>query len=581
MNQNDTELTPNEVSSRLSLLSEKLEFVSTRVEEMKATQDYFMFPRQHKSYLEEIRNISLPSVRNAFFERIPKLNIMASLLIHLVALLISILFIHDAYDEWRNTLTALSNSYTRAQDMPFPAVTVCENLELKDDYNRFEILQRCLSNRNGVSWLCNEDELNMLRISTDITPFEYDLLAMNKSDRIVFEKLYLPIFDHSVKSFPVNVNQTFSANLYLKYIEKLGKQRLTELKMYNADFENSSNGTVILSSLSSQKILMTPRAHLRDRIKICQTFNAVSHGPQVVKTKVRNDLKNAHGKNTQCSPENMLENGCKQNLLYTDKSLEIEFDDAGFSQLTSDSPEDDENENITHISESKRVSEKYTVFVHNSFTYPSITTMPHIFFAKGSTSSTTLTPSITTIKKGLFEVDVLKRFCIFSHEKTLSLFTFYTYQNCLFECQINCSIAECGCVPYHLAIFNGSFDICSNKVSDYCIERNMFLSWHAFKHKRCKCDCPTECVTIDYTTDPLIGDDYDDQRATKYQVSYDKNDIPTTVRYSVSSTAEFVAYSLGILGVFNGFSMELVWQIAYWFTLGLWSTVRNVLHDNL
>lgn len=61
-----------------------------------------------------------------------------------------------------------------------------------------------------------------------------------------------------------------------------------------------------------------------------------------------------------------------------------------------------------------------------------------------------------------------------------------------------------------------------------------------------------------------------DTRYTTLKIKYKELEFPSTFRYNVTSPSEIVAYSLGILGVFNGFSVMLVF---YCLTLGLWSIV--------
>lgn len=533
-------------------------------------------PKLRSSYCKKLFNQnSLPGVRNVAGKEMPMQHSLLWIFIHTAALVISTTFILDAYYSWQNSLVVQSLVYRNVKDIPFPAITICEPLLLKEEYIRFEILKRCMSLENETSWLCSEEELTVLRISNDIYPIEYDLISMNELDRNLMRKLFSPIFGYSTEYVLGDANRTINGIEYMKYINELAMKRVSIFRIYNTDFPDSHYRIVNLRNGSiSPTLLLAQRQDLEDGIHICQTINGIWQGPQERKT--RDVSQNVSSfdlrKLSVCSPTNMIEDICKADLLYSENHLEIEFDDA--NNIKSE-PLDDLTPDVQTLYKAKQSFERYIVFTHSCFDHPSITNMHSQRLSRHTASVSIVRPTLINARKDLAEVDISKRNCIFSFERKLSLFEVYTQKNCILECQVNCTLSVCGCIPYKTAIFNSSFTICTKNETDDCISNSQFFYWFEFKDKRCQCDCPSDCVSLSYDVD-LSPDGFSGK--TTYQVTYESPDILSMFRYSVNSPGEFVAYSLGILGVFNGFSMMLVWEVLYGITLGLWTTVRNIQH---
>ncbi|XP_054278003.1 uncharacterized protein LOC128996624 [Macrosteles quadrilineatus] len=528
-------------------------------------------------FTDFFNNIRLPGVRSVFLRRCPDLYNSVSILFHIVALFVSAIYIQDAYNNFQNSLIVQSLTYMNVKDMPFPAITVCEPVLLKDEYNRFEILKRCMSLENGTSWLCSEDELNMFMISTDIYPLYYDFLPMTDEEATLLSTLSEPFTENTVQINSVRPNQSFRGVDYFNYIGRLGEELTNTFQIYNPDFPNSPYRSEVLRSGSAlPERLLAPYKIYENGIYICKTINSVRH--RGAKMKDNDSNKNNILPSLDCVPENIFDDVCKNYLLFTDNHLELKFNDIdvetefrnyllriSYSELAVDDFE---------LSDKRVEFQRYIVFVHSNFDHPSMTVTEYQRILRGSVAAISITPTVTHALKNLAEVEESKRNCAFSHERSLSLFEVYTHNNCVFECQINCSLTLCGCIPFGTAIMNSSHPICSTVKADTCQKENKALIFHEFHDKLCKCDCPLDCFTISYST--TVDVDYGALRNTTLQISYAKDSVLSVIRYSVTSPAEFVAYSLGILGVFNGFTMKVVYDLLYWLTLGLWSTIRNI-----
>lgn len=526
-----------------------------------------------KSYITELFDISLPQMRFVTGGREAKLHKLFWVFIHIVAFFISATFIQDAYYNWQNSLIVLSQTLTKVKEIPFPAITICEPVLLNEEYNQFEILKRCTSPVNkNKRWLCSEEELNMFMISTDILRIKSDFIMKSRLERSSHKKghnrptSYTPTSDYSSNFLSLDLNRSYSGMEYLKFIDKLGNECSSRLKIYISDSSDihyrslcndSVNPTILMAPLPGSPL---HKSGLQSGVWKCHTFNGVGRGPQDIKSKNGSKIVPTYGvkKNSIFDPESRLDNVFMTDLLHTENYVDIEIEDGN-----------------GHLNDSGREFPKeYTVFFHNPLDYPSRANLIYYVLPNHTFTLITLFPKLISARRDLAFVGIPKRNCIFSFERKLSLFEFYTAKNCILECQINCSLAICGCVPHTSVIFiNSSIEICSNHKSEVCKTNSDFFMWTGYKEDRCSCDCLPDCVSLSYGVETREKDN--NSSNTWFRVRYKEPDFLSTYRHSLTSPSEFVAYSLGILGVFNGFCVMLVWEILYWLTLRLWSAVNN------
>ena len=61
-----------------------------------------------------------------------------------------------------------------------------------------------------------------------------------------------------------------------------------------------------------------------------------------------------------------------------------------------------------------------------------------------------LDPYVIMAAPSLQQVSIESRMCYFTSEKYLQFFSTYTYTNCLYECEANLTLVQCGCLPWHI-----------------------------------------------------------------------------------------------------------------------------------
>ncbi|XP_054272569.1 pickpocket protein 28-like [Macrosteles quadrilineatus] len=221
----------------------------------------------------------------------------------------------------------------------------------------------------------------------------------------------------------------------------------------------------------------------------------------------------------------------------------------------------DENTS-TEVKSFKNRNLLFRITIHNPFDI--LFVRKHkIFMDKGFPKRIKVIPKLVTNEKGLEEYKPGERGCFYFHERELAMFKLYSETNCETECTANCSLLNCGCIPYYLPRHNSSVDVCLTKC----------------KFENCDCGCLPDCnsLSYDYEEFPLkdaIGTN------TEYMwfMEFKETHFYSTVRVSVNSFAQFVAYSLGVVGVFNGFSVMVVFEISYFLTFRLWHSVKAYLH---
>ncbi|XP_054284345.1 pickpocket protein 11-like [Macrosteles quadrilineatus] len=173
-----------------------------------------------------------------------------------------------------------------------------------------------------------------------------------------------------------------------------------------------------------------------------------------------------------------------------------------------------------------------------------------------------------TLAKDLEQYSPQQRGCYFTHERKLAMFKFYTKNNCEIECAIMFTINDCGCSPMLYPRPNDSVKVC---VAD-CLNPRLH-----------DCGCLPECNSLqyEYTTTEIPYSNILIRNRTflgGVEISFRDNSIHTNARYSITSTKEFLAYSLGVLGAFLGFSVTCVWQLVYLFVARLWRLARNPIN---
>lgn len=179
----------------------------------------------------------------------------------------------------------------------------------------------------------------------------------------------------------------------------------------------------------------------------------------------------------------------------------------------------------------------------------------------GSVTILVFEPKIT-IARDLDHYPPYQRGCLFSNERKLEMFKLYTKNNCDFECLINSFLKYCGCVPYMYPQQNNSVKICLQPCES----------------PKYQCDCMPNCNSLMYevkTREVSIADALTKKTVKSGAVvALKKSTHYTNIRYSIYGK-EFLAYSLGVLGAFLGFSVTCMWQFMYLAFIRLWKFIQN------
>lgn len=117
------------------------------------------------------------------------------------------------------------------------------------------------------------------------------------------------------------------------------------------------------------------------------------------------------------------------------------------------------------------------------------------------------------------------------------MFKFYTQKKCLLECRLNCILLKCGCITFNQPRFNTT-DICRKPKYRECLTG----IWCGH------CNCLLDCVSLDYRVQikehglRKNANDIHSDIYFRLKVAYKYNEFPTTLRHSISSMQEFIAY---------------------------------------
>lgn len=526
------------LSDKTVLLENELKF---SLKKMESVSIITANPQVTNSYITEIcNNLSLPGLHYVSEGSQPKLHRLFWILLHLGAILVSFVYIQNAYYQWQSSpvIQSFKSMSTKVNEIPFPAVTMCFPIPIKEDYDRWEIIKRCVSLESNTSWMCSEGELDTFVISIEMQPLKpSEFINVALSDWSLYEKSLLYLYNQSTRFF--------TGEEYHRYIDQL----MMDCEKWKTNrIVHLLNGDLCGGSLSPKVLVKNTINRNVGKILMCVTYNGVKHGPQykgVARVSEHNfDIElGVPVSPSVCdwTPERMLESDCQKGSspVYNRKDVRIIFHPNTVNDGTD-----------------------FFVMVHNPAEYPALEVMKSFRLPRRKSVIVEVMPELVSAEDDLTAVEVSKRGCLFSYEKSLSLFDFYTYHNCLLECQINCGLTNCGCIPSSVTILKNDFPVCGG--SESCSLLN------------CKCDCPYDCTSLTYDTSMDINKDLAFNSVIA-KLEYKNNEFPSRFRYSVTSPAEFVAYCLGILGVFNGFSVMLVWEILYWLTLRLWVTVRRTV----
>ncbi|XP_069966383.1 pickpocket protein 28-like [Bactrocera oleae] len=111
-----------------------------------------------------------------------------------------------------------------------------------------------------------------------------------------------------------------------------------------------------------------------------------------------------------------------------------------------------------------------------------------LLLAPGLESFIRIIPSHQEADRKLRNLSRKYRNCIFERERKLSVFSHYSYVNCMYECRTKATISICGCVEPYMVTKYSNCTICS--YTDFkCVQEIQYL----LKNKRFEIPCGQEC----------------------------------------------------------------------------------------
>ncbi|XP_055840673.1 pickpocket protein 28-like [Episyrphus balteatus] len=218
-----------------------------------------------------------------------------------------------------------------------------------------------------------------------------------------------------------------------------------------------------------------------------------------------------------------------------------------------------------------------------------------------------------TIKPKIINSDDLrhylpeKRQCYYQNEPYLRYFKVYTQANCELEWLTNATLLECGCVKFSMPR-NSSHPVCGSEL-DYCVDFltsfSRTLKFGQVKKVKsenvCKGDgeclnyCLPTCISIEYkaeikhqvaisysqvaeTNVDIYSNfkyNYSNTRISQVKISFNDDHFNGLKRSELYSTTDLIANCGGLLGLFMGVSILSLVELVYFFTLRLWTNLKN------
>ncbi|XP_054087732.1 pickpocket protein 28-like [Zeugodacus cucurbitae] len=129
----------------------------------------------------------------------------------------------------------------------------------------------------------------------------------------------------------------------------------------------------------------------------------------------------------------------------------------------------------------------FKVTIHNPGDEPNIHETG-LLLAPGLESFIRIIPTHLEADRKLRGLSRQLRNCVFESELKLSVFSHYSYVNCMYECRTKTTLSVCGCVASHMVTENSSLRICGYK--DFlCVQEIKYL----LKNKRFDNPCSQRC----------------------------------------------------------------------------------------
>lgn len=504
-----------------------------------------------ESFLQEFfrdmaNSVSLPGSKFIGKQSQPAFHTYFWIFVHCIALHFSFSHIIAEYYNYQTPylLRTKINNLTLVSEVPFPAITICLPDSIHDGYDYAGSLEKCFLCNTTEDDKCTYNEMCTFEETASIAIASLMCLSGNYN-RISDIPWF--VFEQSNQS-PLSSKEfsNFAENLVPQCDISVSQERYTkDNKFVNVHYHESGcygNGY----------------QHFMSNRGICFTINGLKH----------EDMYKEH---TILSLP--VKPGSEFRENYVGKEFRTNLYSAGnLDGSVRTVPAAVTKDHIIKIAISDRQNEINTAFCRPdkqslstfSFIIHSPTEIPVLYendfvLETGEAKEILVTPELLFTDWGP-AMDA----CVDWDQRELAMFKEYSENNCDQECIANCSLEHCGCVPYYLPRHNTSVKVCFST----CI-----------LEIPCDCGCLPDCTSLSYSIEVINKKGNSSDLGLLY-IKYKTKGFHASLRTGKTTFLQFVAYSLGILGVFNGFSFMVAAELFYFLSFKLWHSVKTYFKYN-
>nr|CAD7425786.1 unnamed protein product [Timema monikensis] len=405
----------------------------------------------------------------------------------LASLVTCFFLINKVWEKWDESPVILSfrEKVNNVREIPFPAVTVCNDNKVKTSYKALEPLALEDRHTNPDTGYCRSDASDHVATgaATNIDKiWENDISYASVPCEYIYDPQNRSILNNSVIS-------QFMIQLYAQFLAyPTGNGVIRDEEVYSHLHGGRGENHFGKTTLSTSDLDSNPNLIIGSLV-YCES-NALDHAAteaaptcdeMMTEMKWQGEKQNACDHFKQIATEDGI---CYTfNMMPFHQLLQEDFF-FGVSQKTSYNHSNDwtlDNGYVDYDSKesiprrslgagmkyglqftlyqmpdeiNRRCSGPYTGFklmLHSPVDVP----LPEQEFCRVSTNEEfvfAVKPSYTTTQNALKKMEPTIRGCFFSQEKMLKYFQQYTQRNCEVECLTNASLVYCGCIMYYMPV---------------------------------------------------------------------------------------------------------------------------------
>lgn len=470
-----------------------------------------------------------------------------------ISIVLCTIMIYKIYSQWLNApaIISFSNEATPVSEFPFPAITICNENELKVS--------------DAPSFNDMHGEFFMQGVDNDIGDIDIE----NYSDTVAsFIRINISVENIQRAYALSNICQPLSDNFgdYVKFhgIQlKRNAWPYIESSVYDL-FEDSLYCRLDIDAKSSVGCNELFTKTLTD-IGVCYTFNHLATKEIFYEHKLADDFPKVKLFQTEVYD---YDTDSRHNLTYP-----YRLQASGVGLMVSITLQIRENERFQKQNCKSSGVEMFPmkglkVHIHLADDVPQMKNKFHQISYDNLVHFTVIPNTIVTDDNLINNYDKLKRKCVAEHENELVFFKKYTQSNCHLEIFVMQAIKVCGCARFWMPRFNDT-KICASWDEVKCVERlDANANVTTLKNDKCLPACNSTTYGVEVSMSRLEGHpNRDDLKDMGFIVSFDDNQYISLRRSELYTSVDLIAACGGILGLFMGISFLSIVEIVYSATL--------------